>query len=125
MSVITEKHLEIINKSEWIAIATEGEEGAHVVGTWCDYLEFIEEDTILIPVGGYVKTSKNLAVNNKIELLCGTRQVMGANSAGKGCFLKGTAEVQNEGRFADIMKEKFVWSRGALVVHVEKASTQL
>lgn len=125
MSVLTEKHMEIITKSEWIAITTSGEE-AHVAGTWCDYLVFVNEDEFLIPVGGYVRTGKNLAKDSRVKLLCGTREVKGAHGTpGKGCMITGRAEIRSEGEYADMMKQRFPWCRGAMVVKAEKASAQL
>lgn len=125
MSVITEKHREILEKSEWLAIATQGESGAHVVGTWCDYPIYIDGATFLIPIGGFVRTGKNIEENSRVELLCGTRAVMGTNGPGKGLCIRGTAEMQYEGGFADMIKAKFVWARGAMVIRAEKATTQL
>jgi hypothetical protein len=79
---------EAIDKSEWIAIATVGPDGPHVVGTWGDYVRvFItQDDTLLIPVGHMHKTEANLKGDNRVELLCGTRQVQGTNGPGKGAL---------------------------------------
>ena len=118
---------EVIDKTEWIAISTAGPDGPHVVATWGDYVRAlgIQEDTILIPVGQMRKTEANLQRDNRVELLCGSRQVQGARGPGKGCALVGRAEFQSAGLHYDAVKAKFSWARAALVVTVEEAKPQL
>ena len=119
---------EVIDKAEWIAIATSGAAGAHLAGTWGEYIRSLcveKEEIILIPVGGYRTTEQNLVSDNRIELLCATKQVQGAHGPGKGCRIRGTGQIQTSGdRFASA-KKKFPWARGVLVVKVEEVSAQL
>jgi hypothetical protein len=118
---------EVLDKAEWIAIATTGPDGPHVVGTWGDYVRAFgtQNDTLLIPVGLMHKTEANLKHCNRLELLCGTRQVQGAHGPGKGCGIVGKAEFQTVGPHFDAVKAKFQWARAALVVNVEEAKPQL
>ena len=118
---------EVIDKTEWIAIATTGPDGPHVVATWGDYVRAfgIKDDTLLIPVGNMHKTEANLKRDNRVELLCGTRQVQGTLGSGKGCGIVGKAEFQTAGPHFDAVKAKFRWARAALVVNVEEAKPQL
>lgn len=118
---------EVIDKTEWIAIATNGPDGPHVVATWGDYVRAlgIKDDTLLIPVGNMHKTEANLKRDNRVELLCGTRQVQGTLGSGKGCGIVGKAEFQTAGPHFDAVKAKFRWARAALVVNVEEAKPQL
>ncbi len=119
---------EVINKAEWVAIATSGADGAHLAGTWGEYIRTLgveNDEIILVPVGGYRTTERNLSSDNRIELLCATKQVQGANGPGKGCRIRGTGRIQTTGdRFA-AAKKKFPWARGVLVVTVDEASSQL
>jgi Pyridoxamine 5'-phosphate oxidase len=119
---------EVIEKAEWVAIATSGPEGPHLAATWGEYIRGlgIENDEILIaPVGGYRTTERNLLSDNRIELLCATKQVKGAHGPGKGCRIRGTGQIQTSGdRFA-AAKKKFPWARGVLVVKVDEAGPQL
>jgi hypothetical protein len=118
---------EVLGKTEWIAIATTGPDGPHVVGTWGDYVRAFgtQDDTLLIPVGHMHKTEANLERDHRVELLCGTRQVQGTHGPGKGCAIVGTAAFQTAGPHFDAVKSKFRWARAALVVSVEEAKPQL
>lgn len=118
---------EVIEKTEWVAIATTGADGPHVVATWGDYVRAfgIENGTILIPVGLMRKTEENLRRDSRVELLCGTRQVPGAHGPGKGCSIVGRAEMLTSGATFDTVKARFPWARAALVVQAESVSAQL
>ncbi len=128
MSRIESVCREVIEKAEWVAIATSGADGAHLAGTWGEYIRSlgVEDDgIILIPVGGYRTTERNLVSDNRIELLCATKQVRGAHGPGKGCRIRGTGQIQTSGDRFTSAKKKFPWARGVLVVKVEEASAQL
>ena len=118
---------EVLDKTEWIAITTTGPDGPHAVATWGDYVRAlgIKDDTLLIPVGNMRKTEANLKHDNRVELLCGTRQVQGTLGPGKGCGIVGKAEFQTSGPHFDAVKAKFRWARAALVVNVDEAKPQL
>ena len=118
---------EVLEKSEWVGIATAGPDGPHLVATWGDYVRAlgIEEDRLLIPVGGMHKTEANLKHDNRVELLCGTRQVQGTHSLGKGCGIVGRAELQTAGPQFAAAKARFPWARAVMVVSVEEIKPQL
>ena len=128
MVKIEKKCKEVLDKTEWIAIATVGADGPHLAGTWGEYVKALgtlNEKTLLVPVGGYRKTEDNLKVNNRIELLCGTRQVLGNHGPGKGCRIRGTGRIQKRGERFESVKKKFPWARGVLVIRVEEIYEQL
>lgn len=119
---------EVVEKAEWVAIATVGPEGApHVVATWGDYMRHfgINGSVLLVPVGGMNRTEANLQRDPRVELLCGTRQVQGTHSPGKGCSIIGRAEMAKSGPEFDAVKAKFAWARAVLKVQIEKVSPQL
>ncbi|MBF8269289.1 MAG: hypothetical protein HW386_998 [Gammaproteobacteria bacterium] len=118
---------EVVEKTEWVAIATSGPEGPHVVGTWGDYIRAIgiSADRVVIPVGHMHKTEANLKRDNRVELLCGSRLVQGTHGPGKGCSITGTAQVLTEGEEYEAVRSRFPWARAALVVRVDKVETQL
>ena len=118
---------EVMDKTEGIAIATTGPDGPHLVATWGEHVRALgmEDGTLLIPVGLMHKTEANLKHSNRVELLCGTRQVQGTHGPGKGCGIVGRAEFQTAGPYFDAVKAKFQWARAALVVNVEEAKPQL
>jgi hypothetical protein len=119
---------QVIEKTEWVAIATSGPEGPHLAATWGEYVRTlgIENDEILfVPVGGYRTTERNLLSDNRIELLCASKQVQGAHGPGKGCRIRGAGRIETSGDRLAAAKKKFPWARGVLVVKVEEASPQL
>lgn len=128
MARIEKKCREVIDKAEWIAIATSGTDGPHLAATWGEYvraLSTVNDEVLLVPVGGYLQTERNLAADNRIELLCGTRLVQGTHSPGKGCRIRGRGHIQTSGQQFEATKGKFPWVRGVLVVMVEEVSEQL
>ncbi|MFO0753729.1 MAG: pyridoxamine 5'-phosphate oxidase family protein [Thermodesulfovibrionales bacterium] len=128
MEKIDEKCREVLEKTEWVAIATAGPDGPHLAATWGGYVRAMgigDGATIVIPAGGYATTGENLKRDNRVELLIASRQVQGNLGAGKGYRLTGTGEVQTEGPLAEKVKEKFPWARGALVIRMHEVSGQL
>lgn len=117
----------ILEKSEWVAIATSGAEGAHVVATWSEYIIAlgIREGRILIPAGNMHMTEENLKSDNRIELLSATRKVKGKHGPGRGFSIKGTAHMETEGENFEAVHARFPWARAALVVNAEKIEDQL
>ncbi len=118
---------EVIEKAEWVSIATAGPDGPHLAATWGDYVRAlgVDNDTILIPAGGLRKTEENLKTDPRIQLLFASRQVQGSQGAGQGCRISGKGELLATGPAADRVKARFPWARAALVVTVETAATQL
>ncbi len=118
---------EVFEKSEWVAIATAGPDGPHVVATWGDYVRRLglDGDVLRVPVGGMRRTEANLSRDPRVELLCGTRQVDGPNGPGRGCVVIGRAEVQVDGPNYAAVRAEFPWARAALVVRIEAVALQL
>lgn len=127
MAIIESVCKEVIDKSEWVAIATNGKEGSHLVATWGDYVKTlgVTDEAILIPAGRMRKTEENIKSDNRIELLFASPQVQGSRSPGQGCSVSGTAEIQYAGAAMEKVKSRFPWARVALVVTVTRANTQL
>ena len=128
MVKIEKKCKEVLDKTEWIAIATVGTDGPHLAGTWGEYIRVlgsINDNTLLVPVGGYRKTEENLKTDSRIELLCGTRQVEGIHGPGKGCRISGTGRIQITGVRFEAVKKIFPWARGVLVIKAEEVYEQL
>ncbi len=68
---------EVLEKTEWVAVATHGDDGPHVVATWGDYVRALSiEDNaiIIIPTGRCEKTEKNLRKDNRVEVLIASKQ---------------------------------------------------
>ena len=117
---------EVLNKTEWVAIVTSTEE-SHLVGTWGDYIRElgIREDRIVIPAGHYKKTEENLRINSKIQLLVASKGVGGSHGPGQGCIIEGEGKIETDGEIVEKVRERFEWARGALIIEVKAAKTQL
>lgn len=127
MSVIDTVIRELLDKTEFVAIVTQGLDRPHVVGNWGDYVRKlgIEGDRIVLPAGYYRETEDNLLRNNQVQVLAASRQVAGSHGPGQGALLEGTASVLTEGPDAERAKSMFPWARGALVIEVASAKVQL
>ena len=114
-------------ETEFVAIVTNGIDGPHLVGNWGDYMRTLgaSEDTILLPAGRYQETERNLARDDRIQLLVASKKVQGTRSTGQGCLISGRGKVVTSGELAEKVKQSFRWARGALVIQVEEIKTQL
>ena len=127
MSEAHESYLRVLDATEFVAIATRGDHGPHLVGTWGEYVRRHgpSNTTIVVPAGGYRETERNLAKDNRITLLIASRRVEGAHGPGQACEISGTAELFTQGPAAEDVKRRFPWARGALVITIREIVTQL
>jgi hypothetical protein len=128
MAKIEGKCREVLDKTEWVGIATTGAGGPHLAGTWGESIRALgvkDDEIILVPAGGLLKTEQNLEKDNRIEILCATRQVQGGNGPGKGCKIRGTGQLKTAGELTERVKKKFPWARGVLVIKAEEVIEQL
>jgi len=127
MTEVDDTCRDLWNATEFVAIVTNGEDGAHVTGTWGEYVRELKPsaEIVVIPAGGYRQTEKNLARDTRITLLIASRQVQGSHGPGQGCRIAGTAELVTEGPAAEEVRSKFPWARAALVISVEEMIPQL
>jgi len=111
---------EVIEKSEWQAIATTGPDGPHLAACWTRNILPLEAgaDEILIPAWHFETTEKNLKGDPRMELLFVARDVKRAKGDGQGCTVVGTGELLTSGPKAEANKARFPWARGVLVVKV-------
>lgn len=127
MNVIDTATRDLLDKTEFLAIVTQGPNGPHVVGNWGDYLRRLglEGDRIVLPAGRYRETEKNLQRNNCVQVLVASRSAQGSHGPGQGGVLRGTGAVLAEGEAADRAKAMFPWARGALVIDIQSVAMQL
>jgi Pyridoxamine 5'-phosphate oxidase len=118
---------DLLQATEFVTIVTTGAQGPHLVGNWGDYLRAIgtEGDTIILPAGRYRQTEENLRNDARVAVMAASRRVQGTRSPGQGCVLTGRGEIVTSGPLVERAKAKFPWARGALLIHVEEARTQL
>lgn len=127
MSVIDGVTRELLDKTEFLALITEGSDGPHVVGNWGEYLRRLglDGDRIVLPAGYYRRTEENLGRNDRIQIMVASRSVEGSHGPGQGCVLTGRAKIETDGEAAARAKAAFPWARGALVITVSGVETQL
>jgi predicted pyridoxine 5'-phosphate oxidase superfamily flavin-nucleotide-binding protein len=117
--------LEVLKHEGVVAIATQGADGPHMVNTWNSYIQLANE-SLLIPVGGMIKTEKNISTNKRVLLTLGTREVNGKHGRpGTGFLITGDAEILSHGQHFETVKKKFPWARAALKVNVATATQTL
>jgi flavin reductase (DIM6/NTAB) family NADH-FMN oxidoreductase RutF len=120
--MISEKLLEILKKDGIVSIATQGEDGLHMVNTWNSYVQISPEERFLIPAGYMHQTEANIKHNPEVVITTASSKVKGLHGAGAGFLIKGKAEFITSGPDYDALKEKFSWLRATLAVTIDSAS---
>jgi hypothetical protein len=72
-----EKLLEVLKRAGVVAIATQGQDGPHLVNTWNSYVQINQEGRLLIPAGYMWETEANVAANSRVLLTAGSHEVAG------------------------------------------------
>lgn len=118
---------EVLEVTEFVAVVTQGVDGPHVVGNWGDYLRIvgIREDKVVLPAGRYQQTERNLARDSRIQLMAASKTVAGSRTPGQGYVISGTGRIETTGHLFDVVKAKFPWARGALVIEVQDVKAHL
>ena len=122
MFEFTDEVKRVLEQTEVVTIGTCGPHGVHLVATWGEFIRNLgvhDSDVLLIPAGGYRRTEENLSRNPRLEALIGSKEV------GTGFRLSGSGEVQTSGKWFEMVKAKYAWARGALVIRVDKAEKLL
>ena len=116
--MFTEIFLETLGKEGVAPIMTWGGEEPHLAATWNSYLQKTEDGKFLIPVLGMKTTQDNIAINNRIKMVIGSKEVTGKFGPGAGFLLEGTARVLRDGKEFAMMKERFSWANCVIEVTV-------
>ena len=123
--MIPEKLLEVLKHDGVVAIATQGQDGPHLVNTWNSYIKITDDGRLLIPAGYMEHTEANIAKNSNVLITLGSSKVAGKNGPGTGFLIKGTAAFITSGPDFDVIKEKFAWARATLAVTIASATQTL
>lgn len=123
--MIPDKMKEILKYEGVVAIATQGEGKAHLVNTWNSYIQVINDQKLLFPVGGMNKTEINIEKNNNIELTLGSREVEGLQGPGTGFLICGTMSFIKQGTEFDLIKKKHPWARAAGEIKIDTVKQTL
>jgi len=123
--MIPEKLLEVLKNDGVVAIATQGQDGPHMVNTWNSYVRISPEGRFLIPAGYMQHTEANLAKDNRVLITLGSSKVAGKLGPGTGFLIKGTAEFVTSGPDFDVIKAKYQWARATLAVTISSVTQTL
>ncbi len=123
--MLPEKLLDVFQHEGVVAIATQGQDGPHLVNTWNSYIQVTDGDHLLIPVGGMNTTEANIRRNDQVLVTAGSRDVQGLRYMGTGFLIEGTASFATDGAEFDRVKARYPWARAALAVKVAKATQTL
>ena len=124
--MLSEKFFEVLKYEGVVSIVSWGStEEANITNTWNSYL-IIRDDRILLPAAGMNSTEADVAVNNKVKVTLGAREVEGFNNyQGTGFLINGTASFIEFGEEFDMMKEKFPFLRKVLEIKVNSSKQLL
>ncbi len=123
--MIPEKLLEVLKHDGVVAIATQGQDGPHLVNTWNSYIKITDDGRLLIPAGYMEHTEANIAKNSNVLITLGSSKVAGKNGPGTGFLIKGTAIFITSGPDFDVIKARFAWARATLAVTILSATQTL
>ncbi len=112
--------LTTLDKEGVAPIVTWNDGEPHLAATWNSYIHRTQDDKLLIPVMGMQSTQNNLAANNRVKMIIGSKEVMGKYGPGAGFLLDGTAKIIKEGEDLALMKKRFEWANCLLEVTVTK-----
>lgn len=116
--MFTDTFLEALNKEGVAPIVTWSGGEPHLAATWNSYLHKTEDAKLLIPVMGMKTTQDNIAANNHVKMVIGSKEVMGKYGPGAGFLLEGTARVIRDGKELAMMRERFDWANCVIEITV-------
>lgn len=126
MARIEGVYRELCDATEYVTIVTNGPDGPHLAGHWGNYMRVVDPgDVVIFPIGRFQRTEQNLRANGRVQVMAASRKVPGSRGPGQGCVIDGTGEIVTAGEYLDLVREKFPWARGALVMRIAATSTQL
>ena len=123
--MLPEKLMQVLQHDGVVAIATQGENGPHLVNTWNTYIQVTPEESFLVPAGYMNKTEDNINRDNRVLVTVGAREVEGFHGTGTGFLIEGKATFHKAGAPFDMIKEKFPWARAALEIKIDSATQTL
>lgn len=115
-----ENFLVTLGKEGVASILTWADGEPHLAATWNSYIHKTKSDALLIPVMGMQTTQNNFAVNNRVKMVIGSKEVMGKYGSGAGFLLEGTARFLREGEELAMMQKQFTWAVCVMEITVMK-----
>ena len=118
--MFTELFLEILGKEGVAPIMTWTDAEPHLAATWNSYITIKDGQKLLVPILGMQTAQKNIAVNNRVKMIIGSKEVAGMYGPGAGFLLEGTARFLHDGQDLAAIKERFPWAVCLMEVTVSK-----
>lgn len=115
-----ENFLMTLSKEGVASIATWAGGEPHLAATWNSYIHKTESDALLIPVMGMQTTQNNIAANNRVKMVIGSKEIMGKYGPGAGFLLEGTARFLHSGEELAMMQKRFTWAVCVMEITVMK-----
>lgn len=125
--MLDEKFYEVIKNEGVVSITSWGsKDEPRVRCTWNTYLRVTEEETLLVPIAGFTSVQEDVAVNDKVIVTLGSREVEGFNGyQGTGFLLEGRANFTNSGEKFEQMKAEYPFMNKLLEITVDSAKQLL
>ncbi|MDY0242646.1 MAG: pyridoxamine 5'-phosphate oxidase family protein [Rhodospirillaceae bacterium] len=118
--MFTAEFLATLEKEGVAPIVTWNEKEPNLAATWNSYIHRTGDNKLLIPVQGMLTVQDNVARNNKVKMVIGSKEVQGKFGPGAGFLLEGTAAFIREGKQLAMMQERFPWANCVLEVSVSR-----
>ncbi len=120
--MLNEKIIEILKHEGPATFATYGTDGIHMAATWNSYIEVLGNDKFLIPAGYLHRTQVNIEAGSEVQMIIGSKEVVGLHGKGAGFLLKGKAEFEESGANFDKLKSRFSWLRSAMIFKIREVT---
>ncbi|MGE4266837.1 MAG: pyridoxamine 5'-phosphate oxidase family protein [Deferribacterales bacterium] len=117
--MINDTFKEVLKNEGVVSIVTWGKGEANVVNTWNSYVVLTGDNRLLIPAAGMTSTEGDLAVNGRVKLTLGSKNVQGLFGMGTGFRVEGTAKLVSEGAEYEMMQAKYPFQRKMLEITPE------
>lgn len=112
--------LDVMEKEGVASIVTWNDKEPHVAATWNSYIHILDGGKLLIPVMGMQTTQNNIAANNRVKMVVGSKEVTGKFGPGAGFLLLGTARMIRDGDELAVMRQRFNWANCLMEVTVSQ-----
>ncbi len=121
--MLPKKFLECLDREGIVAIGSSSAKGeVHLVNTWHRFVLVAEDERLLIPAGGMIRTEENVGENPRVELTLGSGEVMGEKAPGVGFLVVGKAEFLDHGEELEAIRAKCGFGSRVLVVTPESCT---
>lgn len=125
--MLSEKFYEVIKNEGVVSITSWGSNDEPSVRcTWNSYLRVTDNETILAPIAGFTSVQQDVAVNNKVIVTLGSREVEGFNGyQGTGFLIEGRANFTDSGENFEQMKVEYTFMNKLLEITVDSVKQLL